>query len=61
MLVREAVVVLVVLSTSTKQKGKKKRQASMYFKARKSIRIQTSRIGGAVKGRGQEGKILWHT
>ena len=33
----------------------------MYFKARKSTRIQTSRIGGAVEGHGQEGRILWHT
>ena len=60
-LAREATTVLVALSTPTKQKEKGKRQTSMYFKARKSTRIQTSRIGGAVEGHGQEGVILWHT
>ena len=60
-MVREAAVVLVALSTPTKQKEKRKRQAFMYFKAKKSTRIQTSRLGGTVEGHLKEGKILWHT
>lgn len=39
-LVREAAVVLAALSTPAKTKGKRKRQPSMYFKARKSTRIK---------------------
>ena len=42
-LAREAVAVLDALSTSPKQKGKKKREPSMYFKARRSTQIK---VGG---------------
>ena len=38
-LVREAAVVLAALSTPPKQKGKIKRQPSMYFKDQKRTRI----------------------
>ena len=34
---------LATLSTSPKQKGKQKREPSMYFKARRSMRIKTGR------------------
>ena len=34
---------LATLSTSPKQKGKRKREPSMYFKARRSMRIKTGR------------------
>jgi len=61
MLAREVAASLTTLSTPTKPKEKRKRQPSMYFKAKKSTRIQTSRIGGIVEGHGQEGIILWHT
>ena len=40
---REAVATLTALSTPIKPKKKRKRQASMYFKARKSIRIKTGK------------------
>ena len=43
MLAREAIVVLAALSTPTKQKGKRKRQTSMYFKARRSTRIKVGK------------------
>ena len=39
----EAVVVLAALSTPAKQKGKRKRQTSMYFKARRSTRIKVGK------------------
>ena len=34
---------LATLSTSPKQKGKRKREPSMYFNARRSVRIKTGR------------------
>lgn len=37
---REATIVLAALSTPANPKGKRKRQPSMYFKARKSTRIK---------------------
>jgi len=43
MLAREATVVLAALSTPRKQKGKRKRQTPMYFKARKSTRIKVGK------------------
>ena len=39
-LAREATTILAALSTPAKPKGKRKRQPSMYFKARKSTRIK---------------------
>lgn len=42
-LASEAVVMLVALSTPPKQKGKRKRQTSMFFKARRSTRIKVGR------------------
>lgn len=39
-LARETTIVLVVLSTPAAPKGKRKRQPSMYFKARKNTRIK---------------------
>jgi len=42
-LAREAVAVLDSLSTSPKQKGKQKREPSMYFKARRSMWIKVGR------------------
>ncbi len=43
MLAREVAVVLATLSTPTKQKGKIKRQTSMYFKAKKITRIKVGK------------------
>jgi len=60
-LAKEATTVLATLNTPAIQNGKRERQTSMYFKARKSTRFQTSRIGGTVEGHGQEGIVLWHT
>ena len=42
-LAREAAAVLATLSTSPKKKGKRKREPSLYIKARRSVRIKTSR------------------
>jgi len=42
-LAREVVVVLAALSTLAKQKGKRKRQISMYFKAQRSTRIKVGK------------------
>ena len=42
-LAREVAVVLAALSTPAKQKGKRKRQTSMYFKARRSTRIKVGK------------------
>lgn len=42
-LAREVVAFLATLSTSPKQKGKRKRDPSLYFKARRSMRIKTGR------------------
>lgn len=42
-LAREVAAVLAALSTPPKQKGKRKRQTSMYFKARRSTRIKAGR------------------
>lgn len=42
-MVREATVVFAALSTPIKQKGKRKRQTSMYFKARKGTRIKVGK------------------
>jgi len=42
-LAREVVVVLAALSTSPKQKGKRKREPFMYFQARRSMQIKTGR------------------
>jgi len=42
-LAREAAAVLATLSISPKQKGQRKREPSMNFKARRSMRIKTSR------------------
>jgi len=42
-LAREATTVLAALSTPAKQKGKQKRQTSMYFKARRSTRIKVGK------------------
>lgn len=42
-LARKAAVVLATLSTSPKQKEKQKREPSLYFKARRSVRIKTGR------------------
>ena len=42
-LAREAAAVLATLSTSPKQKGKQKREPSLYIKARRSMRIKTGR------------------
>lgn len=42
-LAREATTILDVLSTLAKPKGKRKRQPSMYFKARKSTRIKAGK------------------
>jgi len=39
-LAREVATILAALSTLAKPKGKRKRQPSMYFKARKSTRIK---------------------
>ena len=40
---REVAAVLATLSTPPKQKGKRKRQTSMYFKSRRSTRIKVGR------------------
>lgn len=40
---KEAVVVLAALSPPAKQKGKRKRETSMYFKARSSTRIKVGK------------------
>jgi len=40
---REATATLIVLSTPIKPKQKRKRQTSMYFRARKSTRIKTGK------------------
>jgi len=42
-LAREATAVLAALSTLAKQKGKRKRQTSMYFKAQRSTRIKVGK------------------
>lgn len=42
-MVREAAVVLAALSTPAKQKRKRKRETSMYFKARRSTRIKVGK------------------
>ena len=51
-LANEAADMLAALSTPAIQKGKRERQTSMYFKARKSTRFQTNRIGETVEGHG---------
>ena len=43
MLAREATTMLAALSTPTKQKGKRKKETSIYFKARRSTRIKVGR------------------
>lgn len=40
---RKVAVVLAALRTPPKQNGKRKRQTSMYFKARRSTRIKVGR------------------
>jgi len=42
-LAKEATVVLAALITPTKQKGKRKMETSMYFKARRSTRIKVGK------------------
>jgi len=42
-LAREVVAMLATLRTPPKQKGKRKRQTSMYFKARRSTQIKVGR------------------
>ena len=42
-LARKVVVVLATLSTSPKQKEKRKRETLLYFKARRSVRIKTGK------------------
>jgi len=42
-LAREETTVFATLKTPPKQKGKRKRQTSMYFKARRSTRIKVGR------------------
>ena len=42
-LAREAAAMLATLSTSPKQKDKRKRELPLYFKARKSMQIRTGR------------------
>jgi len=49
-LAREVAAVLVALSTLPKQKWKRKRQTSMYFKARRSTRIKVGRPQPQSKG-----------
>lgn len=40
---KEVATVLAALSTPAKQKGKRKREESMYFKARRSTRIKVGK------------------
>lgn len=42
-LAKEAAVVLAALSMPAKEKGKRKREAAMYFKARRSTRINVGK------------------
>ena len=42
-LAKDAAAVLAALSTPTKQKGKRKRETSMYFKAKRSTRIKVGK------------------
>lgn len=42
-LARKATIILAALSTLAKQKGKRERQTSMYFKARRSTRIKVGK------------------